>query len=130
MSEDLTVPNPILTIDDLVNHADVVRTKESLHRRIISTLSSVFNDSTTQEKMVAWALSGFRPAFTVKEIDLEPPVVCSDGVKRDLAEYLNFISTPYKITDHFAAVEACLPGIQVTYSLPSSKIMLVHVTKK
>lgn len=124
------LPNPILTIDDLITNADVVRSKEALHRRIISTLSTVFNDSDTKDKMVAWALTGFRPAFTVKEFDFEPPVVCSDGVKRDLAEYLNFVSTPYRVSDHFSAVEACLPGIQVTYSLPSPKIMLLHVTKK
>ena len=130
MSEDTTAPNPILTINDLVTHADVVLSKESLHRRVISTMSTIFNDSTTKETMISWALTGFRPGFVVKEIDLEPPVVCSDGVKRDLAEYLNFISTPHKITDHFSALEACLPGIQVTYSLPSPKIMLLHVTKK
>lgn len=124
------VPDPILTIDDLITNATVVRSKESLHRRIISTLSAIFNDSVTKEKLVEWALTGFRPAFTVKEIDFEPPVVCSDGVKRELAEYLNFVSTPYTVSDHFSAVEACLPGIQVTYSLQSPKLLLLHVTKK
>lgn len=125
-----SVPGPILTIDELITHADVVRSKELAHKLMISTLSSVFNETVTKDNMIAWALSGFPGAYAVKRLDLEPPVVCSDGVKREIAEYLNFISSPSKISDHFNALEAALPGIQVTYSLPSPNTMILHVTKK
>ncbi len=130
MTENLDVPNPIVSIQDLVSSAEVVRAKESLHRRVISTLSTVFNDDATKENLITWALGGFRPGFTVKEMLFEPPVVCSDGVKREIAEYMNFVSTPYTVADHFSALEACLPGIQVTYSFSSPKTILLHVTKK
>jgi len=123
-------PNPIVTLEDLIANADVVRAKEAMHRRVISTLSTVFNQEGTKENMLLWALSGFRPAFVVHELNVEPPSVCSDGVKRDVSEYLNFVSTPYTVSDHFAALEACLPGIQVTYSFSTSNTILLHVTKK
>lgn len=128
--EEPDVPNPILTIDQLIANADVIRSNESVHRRILSTLSVFFNEESTKENMLAWALSGFRPGFVVKELNFDPPVVCSDGVKREIAEYLNFVSTPYTIADHFSALEACLPGIQVTYSFSSTKTILLIVTKK
>lgn len=130
MAENPDVPNPIVSIDDLATNADVIRAREALHRRIISTLSSVFNEDSTKENLVTWALGGFRPGFTVKELLFEPPIVCSDGVKREIAEYMNFVSTPYTVAEHFAALEACLPGIQVTYSFSSPKTILLHVTKK
>jgi hypothetical protein len=130
MAENPDVPNPIVSIDDLATNADVIRAREALHRRVISTLSSVFNEDSTKENLVTWALGGFRPGFTVKELPFEPPIVCSDGVKREIAEYMNFVSTPYTVAEHFAALEACLPGIQVTYSFSSPKTILLHVTKK
>lgn len=128
--EQSDVPNAILTIDQLITSAEVVRGKESYHRRIVSTLSTVFNEPCTKEHLVSWAVGGFCPGYVVREIDFDPPIVCSDGVKRDITEYLNFVSTPYTIADHFNALESCLPGIQVTYSLTSTKTMLVHVTRK
>jgi hypothetical protein len=124
------VPNAILTIDDLVANAEVVRSREALHRRVVSTLSSVFHEDSTKEQLVGWALGGFRPGYTVRELMFDPPLVCSDGIKRDIAEYLNFVSTPYTIAEHFSALESCLPGIQVTYSFSSTKTKLLHVTKK
>lgn len=124
------VPNPIVSIGDLISSADVIRAKESLHRRVISTMSTIFHEDTTKENLVLWALSGFSPAFVVKELNFEPPIVCSDGVKREIAEYMNFVSTPYTVADHFTALEACLPGIQVTYSFSGPKTILLHVTKK
>lgn len=128
--EQSDVPDPILTIDELSANADVVRAREALHRRVVSTLSSVFHEDHTKEQLIGWALGGFRPGYTVRELIFDPPLVCSDGIKRDIAEYLNFVSTPHTIAEHFSALESCLPGIQVTYSFSSTKTMLVHVTRK
>lgn len=130
MTDNPEGPNSIVSIQDLVASADVVRAKESLHKRMISTLASVFKDDTTKENLVMWALAGFRPGFVVKELNFEPPVVCSDGVKRDIVEYVNYVSAPFKVSEHFAALEECLPGIQVTYSFLDGKTILLHVTKK
>jgi len=124
------LPNPIMSISDLISTAEVVRGKESLHRRVISRLSSVFNEDGTKENMLLWALSGFRPGFVAKELFFEPPIICSDGVKREIAEYMNFVSTPYTVAEHFSAVECCLPGIQLTYSFSGPNTILLHVTKK
>ena len=124
------VPNPIISISDLVSSAEVVVAKESLHRRVISTLSTVFHEDGTKENLVLWALGGFRPGFVVKALPFEPPIICSDGVKREIAEYMNYVSTPYTVAEHFAALESCLPGIQVTYSFSGPATILLHVTKK
>jgi hypothetical protein len=123
-------PDPIVSIDDLTNDINIITSKENLHKRMISTLGTVFKEESTKEALIQWGLRSFSPAFVVAELPIQAPKICSDGVKREISEYLNYISLPYTISDHFMALEACLPGIQVTYSFSPNKTILLHVTRK
>ena len=78
-------------------------------------------------KLVTWATLGFPNAWTVHEVSVVPPAQCSDGVARDLAGYIQFVSGK-TLAEHVATLQTRVTGITVSYAWTGSAILIV-VTK-
>jgi hypothetical protein len=111
---------PPLSIEDLMNDVAVLQQKEAADK---SALDAIGNLS-IRETLVTWATIGFPNAWTVHEVFVQPPSQCSDGVARDLANYIQFVSGK-TIAEHVAALQSRVTGMVVSYAWTGSSILIV-----
>lgn len=113
-------PEVPLAIEDLLNDLVLVQQKETADRALLEGISTL----SLRPTLVVWAAQGFPAAWTVQEIRIQPPTRCSDGVERDLADYIAFVSGK-TIGEHTAALQARLSGIVVSYAWTGQSILIV-----
>jgi hypothetical protein len=104
----------ILTLADLLADHDVVVAKEADDAALLDTIGSQ-TISNLRPKLVEWVLKGYPPAFPILSLDIRPPATCSDGVVRDLSDYITFCSGK-TITEHVSLLQAKLPDITVSFA--------------
>ena len=114
------VPEPPLSIEDLMNDVAVLQQKEATDKSALDAIGSL----SIREKLVTWATLGFPNAWTVHEVYVQPPAQCSDGVARDLAGYIQFVSGK-TIAEHVAVLQTRVTGIIVSYAWTGSAILVV-----
>ena len=116
-------PEPPIQISDLLNDVAVVQQKEADDKSVLDGISGISSDGLRQ-KLVVWATQGFPNAYTLMEISIQPPAQCSDGVARDLAGYIAFVSGK-TIADHVAALQARMSGITASFAWNGTSILIV-----
>lgn len=117
------VVEPPLSIEDLMNDVVVLQQKEAMDSAALNSIAGI----SIREPLVTWATLGFPNAWSIHEVSVVPPARCSDGVARDLAGYIQFVSGK-TIGDHVAALQARVTGIVVSYAWTGASILIV-VTK-
>ena len=117
-------PQPsVLRLDDLLSHADVLLQKEAADAASLAAIGTPdFN--ALRSRLVAWAVSGFAGSVPVYEVSLNPPAVCSDGVSRDLADYIQFVSGK-TIYEHLGVLGEKLPDFRVAFVYMGSSIQFM-----
>lgn len=113
----------VITLADILSATEIVRQKEAADKSALESIGSVTFDS-LRTKLIQWATSGFPNAFTLMEVFVSPPAVCSDGVTRDLANYIIHCSGK-TLAEHVAALQAKLPDIVVSFANTGSSIAIV-----
>ena len=109
-----------IAIEDLLNDVAVLQQKEAADKSLFDSIAGL----SLRPALVTWATLGFPNAWTVHEIAVQPPAHCSDGVVRDLADYIVFVSGK-TIGDHVAALQARVTGIVVSYAWTGASILVV-----
>jgi hypothetical protein len=74
--------------------------------------------------LAQWATLGFPNAYTMHEIPISVPPLCSDGVSRTLDEYITFCSGK-SIQEHVALLQERMPDIAVGFTYTGNSIRLV-----
>lgn len=113
----------VITLADILSATEIVRQKEAADKSALESIGSVTFDS-LRTKLIQWATSGFPNAFTLMEVFVSPPAVCSDGVTRDLANYIIHCSGK-TLAEHVAALQAKLPDIVVSFANTGASIAIV-----
>lgn len=103
----------ILSIDDLIDESAHLLAKEQRDGDAIRAIGTQ-STSALRPKLVEWVTKGKPNAYPIIEVAIEPPTQCSDGVTRDLSEYIEFCSGQ-SIGDHTAAVQAKLVGMVLSF---------------
>lgn len=120
----LTEPPPdILSIDDLVDEAAELLAKEQRDGdalRMIGLQSAV----SLKPKLVEWVVRGKPNVYPIVEVPIEVPAQCSDGVSRNLPEYIEFCSGK-SIVDHMALLQAKLIGMVLSFTRVGQNVVIV-----
>lgn len=116
-------PPVVITIDDILNSAEVLRQKELADKSALDGIGSASLDS-LRPTLIQWASMGLPNAYVLMSIPIAPPSVCSDGVSRGLADYITFCSGK-SIADHVAELQAKLVGMTVSFANMGSAISIV-----
>ena len=103
----------ILSIDDLIDETEQLLAKEQTDGDAIRAIGSQ-STASLKPKLVEWVKKGKPNVYPIIEVAIEPPAQCSDGVTRDLSEYIEFCSGQ-SIADHTAAVQAKLVGMVLSF---------------
>ncbi len=106
-------PAPI-TIDDLINAAEVVAKKEADDKLALEAIGNISHEE-LKTKLLLWASSGFPNVYEIHRVVITPPSLCSDGVSRELSEYIVFCSGK-TISEHVALLQAKVQGMVISFA--------------
>jgi hypothetical protein len=110
----------VLRLDDLLSHTTVLLQKEAADAAILAGVGNPDMNS-LRDRLVAWAVTGFAGSVRIVDIEITPPPQCSDGVARDLADYIQFVSGK-NIYEHLALLAEKLPDFRVAFVYMGSSI--------
>jgi len=116
-------PSPIIiTLDELKATQESIARKESVDKSTVFR----FVEPDTEElkkKLLQWASLGMPDAFPIFSVSIEPPSRCLDGEVRSKFDYAQYLleTTLY---DKFQILQAKLPGMALSYSLPDTQIYM------
>jgi hypothetical protein len=118
----------VIRLSDLLTDTEVLKQKELQDRQIVDALENP-DFTHLRQKLIQWTAAGFPYAFPVFSISVTPPQVCSDGVVRNLCDYIAYVAG-MSIETKLKKLEAKLEGIKVLNSYSdTAKTMTVHVAK-
>jgi len=118
-------PAPI-TIDDLLSSSELVKKKEEDDKVILESIGAM-SVVDLKSKLLTWALAGFPNVYELMRVTITPPTLCSDGVTRGLAEYIEFCSGK-PIQDHVSVLHGKVSGMTISFANMGAYIAIV-VTK-
>lgn len=118
-------PTVIRLSDILSQQTSTLQQEEDDRIRLNSLLTPNLNDIRT--KLIAWATQRFQSPCTLVSFRLDIPNPCSDGVTRNIYQYIEFL-TGKPIEQHTLAFQAILPDFSAAYYYESG-IMRIGVTK-
>lgn len=116
-------PPPTISLADILNATEIVLQKETADRNALNSIGSITFD-TLKTSLIRWASIGFPNAYTIHEVPVSPPDVCSDGVKRSLADYIPYVSGK-TIQEHVAGLQERVLDIDVSFAYTGSSIPIV-----
>jgi len=122
----LVEPPHIATLDELMASHAAVLIKESEDKQILSVLKTNLRD-TFRPSLFQWAAVGFPDIYIVQTFTLVVPPICSDGVKRDMFEYVGYC-LGMGLGDMIAEIQTKVVGIQFSHSIMGNTLRL-HVSK-
>ena len=117
----------LMTLDQLVQYYD--RTLEYEEKDKVS-MNFIINPSTSgiQQNLIKWASAGFPVDYQVLSVSLIHPSPCSDGVRRDMQEYIFYLTGSY-IASLTTAFQSHFLGIEFSYIISSNNIVNLHASK-
>lgn len=121
-------PEPfVIRLSDIVTQqTSALQQEEDDRAKLSSLINPDWND--IRGKLVAWAGRRFALPCDFMTFQLSPPNPCSDGVSRDVFQYIQFL-TGKTINDHVVALQAVLPDF-VTVFLFQDGILHVGVVTR
>ena len=120
-------PPNIATLEELMQSHAVVVAKEDVDRQSLTRLITPTRDQ-YRSQLFQWAGLGFPAIFIIQTFELTPPTYCSDGVRRDLVEYLNYLIIPNTLDSVLDTIRSLMPGILVSFSFLGNTLR-IHVSK-
>lgn len=117
-------PTPdFLSLDDLVNDHDIVVTKEQTDKALLDQIGSQ-HVTALRPKLVDWVGAGKPHAYVILLLNIQPPATCSDGICRNLPDYITFCSGK-SIEEHVGLLQAKLSGISVSFANIQGQVAIV-----
>ena len=74
--------------------------------------------------LIQWAKAGFPNAYTIYTVAIAPPETCSDGVKRNLTEYVSFL-TGKTMPELIAPLQTRCPEFILSFASTGPEILIV-----
>ena len=116
-------PPPPITIDDLLNSTAAILKKEADDKTTLEGIGNMSYD-TLKNNLLTWTSAGFPNVYEIHRVSIVPPNLCSDGVSRDLAGYIQFCSGK-TINEHVAVLQARVQGMSISFANMGSYISIV-----
>lgn len=118
------IPEPdFLCLGDIMNCHDVVVAKEAADKVLLDQIG-LQHVSAVRPKLVDWVGAGKPSAYPIMKLDIQPPSTCSDGISRNLPDYITFCSGK-SIEEHVGLLQAKLSGISVSFANMSGQVAIV-----
>lgn len=120
---EIPLPPPKITVADILASQEVLVQTEATHKALVDGISQM-DITSLRNKLVLWGTLGFPNVYVIHEVAILPPACCSDGVSRDLANYITFCSGK-TIQEHIALLQELVADIDVSFSYTGTTIQIV-----
>jgi len=119
-------PPMVIDISELLASHAVVQATEATDR---ATLSVLLNETreTLRPQMFVWAAAGFPAVYVVQQFTVSPPAICSDGVARNVYDYVVYL-LGQEMGPTIAAIQALCVGVEISYSFQGNTLR-IHVSR-
>ena len=119
----------IISLTDLMNTLDVIKSKEQEDRDKVKTIIVNISDAGLRERLITWGALGFPDAYELFSVQLSKHR-CSDGVFRNnLVDYYSFLFPDTTLQDLVSKVQARLSEMTLSYSYTDDYLLKIHVQK-
>jgi hypothetical protein len=117
----------LMTLDELQQYYDTTRESETADK---VSMNFIINPATSgiQQNLIQWASAGFPSNYQVLSVALIRPSPCSDGVRRDILAYIQYL-TGSSIDTLTTAFQSHFLGIRFSYILSANNIVNLHACK-
>lgn len=119
-------PPSIATIDELMGSYSATVAKEAVDKQSLSSLVNPTRDA-FRPQLFQWASVGFPDLYIVQSISVTPPAICTDGVTREIGQYVEYCSGK-NLGEVIEGLKALMTGIQPSWSM-NGNTLRIHVTK-
>lgn len=117
-------PEPdFLSLDDLLSDHEILVAKEQADKGLLDQIGSQ-HVLALKPKLVEWVGTGKPHAYPVMMLNIQPPSKCSDGVERNLPDYIAFCSGK-SIEEHVGMLQAKLSGMSVSFANLGGQVAIV-----
>jgi hypothetical protein len=116
----------IASLEDLMNTREATLNKEISDKKCLDVLLTPTSD-TFRTSLLQWAAKDFPSGYILHSINLNAPLVCSDGSSHDIGGYVLFL-TKKSSEDIAKDIQSLMPGIKVFHSFLNSSIR-IHISK-
>lgn len=116
---------PRILLSDLLSEVSVLQQQEATDRATFATLATP-DLSTIRTKMISWVAGGMQGSCELVRISMAPPNVCSDGVSRNVFDYIVFVSGK-SVIEHLKVFQDLLPEFEVGYRCSRTEIVFCVV---
>jgi hypothetical protein len=116
-------PLPTISIQDILGSVEVVQNREAGDKAKLEAIGLI-SFETLRASLLQWANRGFPNAYTIYEVPMTAPNVCSDGVTRSLPDYIVFCSGK-TINEHVDVLQQRLVDITLSFAYSGSAILIV-----
>jgi hypothetical protein len=123
IEQPVPTPPPTISLSDITSAVEVVQVKEAQDKVTLESIGTLSFES-LKASLIQWAVAGYPNAYKIYEISVSPPGVCSDGVTRNLADYITFCSGK-TIHEHVDVLQARTVDIDVSFAYTGSSIIIV-----
>jgi hypothetical protein len=109
-----------------MNTREATLNKEISDKKCLDVLLTPTSD-TFRTSLLQWAAKDFPSGYILHSINLNAPLVCSDGSSHDIGGYVLFL-TKKSSEDIAKDIQSLMPGIKVFHSFLNSSIR-IHISK-
>jgi hypothetical protein len=124
----IAAPPPVeefqpLSINDIMNDIDVLLGTEANDRAMLENIGNMsYNDLRNQLKK--WAIAGFPNIYSILDIPIQGPKMCSDGITRNLEAYIEYV-TGKTLYQHVSMLQTKVVDINITFAFTGSDIQIL-----
>lgn len=104
----------VLTLEDLMNEQSIVLQKEAADKALLETIG-VQRVEGLKPKLMEWIMNGCPSAYPIFSVNIQPPSKCSDGVTRNLPEYIQYCSGK-TFEEHVDLLRPKLPDLSLSFA--------------
>ena len=116
-------PPPPITLDDIMTSVEYIRIKEQTDKVSLESIGNMTPDS-LKIQLIQWATGGFQNVYVIMKVTIQPPQICSDGVSRELTDYIQYCSGK-SIQEHVQILQDKVVGINISFANFGSYIGIV-----
>lgn len=116
----------IASLEELMNSREATLNKEIADKNSLNILLNPTSD-TFRTSLLQWAAKDFPSGYILHSINLNAPIVCSDGSTHDIGGYILFL-TQKSSEDIAKDIQSLMPGIKVFHSFLNNSLRM-HISK-
>lgn len=120
------ITTQIISLQDISNSIEVLQAEEQKYNIQFNAISNLSYQS-LRTNLIQWAVQGYPNCYTIYEVPIILPELCSDGIHRNLENFITYCAGK-TLVELVSELQSKMKDIQVGFSFTGASIV-IHVSK-